>query len=291
MEEDEISDSRFVLEENGLILSKSNKNEELSHEVDQIISGDIDQSSSPADPISINNSDSLNNSQMMILNRSSTKSSQKADKNKDNRCKEESEHDTISLSNDSELSFSDQKVSTNQMQDNKNFQSSILNCPVSSNSSIIKGQKRRLDRGISKIGNTIIKSINNKPLIGKNINCDMDDPESTITINIDDTAEGIIFEEHEPCFDNEMKSLQEVSNWDETSFRSKNNLKAKKAPAGAVSKLTKNSTLIDLEKIKAGNEANTPIMIDQITVMVDETDNVKVSCPIIVAKDINPFSE
>lgn len=47
-------------------------------------------------------------------------------------------------------------------------------------------------------------------------------------------------------------------------------------PPGSVSKLARNATLIDLGKIRKNRGHNKPLLIDEVTVMIDESDTVKV---------------
>lgn len=48
-------------------------------------------------------------------------------------------------------------------------------------------------------------------------------------------------------------------------------------PPGSVTKLAPNATLIDLNKIKKDHDGEKPFKIEQVTVLIDETDDVKVS--------------
>ncbi|KAK4299185.1 hypothetical protein Pmani_028532 [Petrolisthes manimaculis] len=47
-------------------------------------------------------------------------------------------------------------------------------------------------------------------------------------------------------------------------------------PPGSITKLAPNATLIDLNKIKKDHDGEKPFKIDQVTVLIDETDDVKV---------------
>ena len=47
-------------------------------------------------------------------------------------------------------------------------------------------------------------------------------------------------------------------------------------PPGSVTKLAPNATLIDLNKIKKDHDGEKPFKIEQVTVLIDETDDVKV---------------
>ena len=48
-------------------------------------------------------------------------------------------------------------------------------------------------------------------------------------------------------------------------------------PPGSVTKLAPNATLIDLNKIRKDPDADKPFKIEQVTVLIDESDSVKVS--------------
>lgn len=89
-----------------------------------------------------------------------------------------------------------------------------------------------------------------------------------ITINIADAAEGISLAGDDTISANNSKSVC----FNETGDSSSPQL----PPPGCVSKLARNTTLIDLKKLKTETDHNTPFLIDQVTVMVDESDNVKV---------------
>lgn len=47
-------------------------------------------------------------------------------------------------------------------------------------------------------------------------------------------------------------------------------------PPGSVTKLAPNATLIDLNKIKKDHDGEKPFKIEQVTVLIDESDDVKV---------------
>lgn len=47
-------------------------------------------------------------------------------------------------------------------------------------------------------------------------------------------------------------------------------------PPGSVTKLAPNATLIDLNKIKKDHDGDKPFRIEQVTVLIDESDSVKV---------------
>lgn len=47
-------------------------------------------------------------------------------------------------------------------------------------------------------------------------------------------------------------------------------------PPGSVTKLAPNATLIDLNKIRKDHDADKPFRIEQVTVLIDESDFVKV---------------
>lgn len=47
-------------------------------------------------------------------------------------------------------------------------------------------------------------------------------------------------------------------------------------PPGSITKLAPNATLIDLNKIKKDHDGEKPFKIDQVTVLIDESDDVKV---------------
>lgn len=118
---------------------------------------------------------------------------------------------------------------------------------------------------------------NNNPSYASHLN--ITSPEA-ITINIADAAQGITFEEQE----NNMNDNDVQNDNKSVSFNvsSSPDISPQLPPPGSVSKLARNTTLIDLKKLKHDRDHNTPIIIDQVTVMVDESDNVKVGLSAVI---------
>ena len=73
------------------------------------------------------------------------------------------------------------------------------------------------------------------------------------------------------------KKIKEEGKFEEYSAGYHGNSKAKVPGPGTIARLAPNATLIDLNKIKRDKQNNIPLLIDQVTVMIDDTNNVKVS--------------